>query len=56
MSVFYVKTAKIRWQLGATPQDPLGFRRLGATLPDPRLCTPLCQILSEPLYSSVQIY
>ena len=24
MSVFYVKTAKIRWWLGATPPDP-GF-------------------------------
>ena len=26
---FYVKTAKIHWQLGATSPDPLGLRRLG---------------------------
>ena len=32
MSVFYVKTVKIRWRLGVLP-------------PDPRLWIPLCQIL-----------
>ena len=37
VSVFYVKTVKILWQLGATPPDPL-------------LCPPpLCQILGAPL-------
>ena len=35
LSVLYVKTAKIRWRLGASP-------------PHPRLCPPLCQILGAP--------
>ena len=28
MSVFYVKTAKICWRLGATPPHPVSLRRL----------------------------
>ena len=38
MSVFYVKIAKVLWQLGATP-------------PDPWLCPPLCQFLGTTLSS-----
>ena len=38
ISVFYVKTSKIRWRLGATPLDPLSLRRLGASPPNSRLC------------------
>ena len=31
ISVFCVKTVKIRWRLGALPPDPLDLRQLGAT-------------------------
>ena len=49
MSVFYQKTVKTRWRLGATPQDPVSLRRLGVSPPDPQLCFPPCQILGAPL-------
>ena len=39
-SVFYAKTVKIRWRLGATPPDPFSLRRLGVLPPDPRLRPP----------------
>ena len=41
MSVFYMKTVKIHWRLGATPLDPLGLQRLGVSPPGPRWCPPL---------------
>ena len=46
---FYVKTVKVRWQLGATPPDPLSLRRLEPL--SHRLYPLFCQILSAPLES-----
>ena len=40
-SIFYQKTVKIRWRLGAKPPDPFSLRRLGVSPPDPQLCPPL---------------
>ena len=37
MSVFYVKIVKIRWQLGATPPDPLASGGWGGSTPSPWL-------------------
>ena len=42
-SVFYVKTVKIRWRLGASSPNPLGLRRLGVSPPDPRLWPPFAK-------------
>ena len=50
MSVFYVKTAKIRWRLGATLSDPLSLWRVS---PIPQ--NPIPQILGAPLYMSNEI-
>ena len=36
---FYVKTAKVRWRLGATSPDPLSLQQLGGSPLDPRLCS-----------------
>ena len=50
MSVFYGKTVKICWRLGAALPHPLSLGRLGLHLPDPQLCPPpLYQILGAPL-------
>ena len=43
MSVFLVKTLKIRWRLGTLPPDLLSLRRLGASPPDPRLWPPFAK-------------
>ena len=50
MSVFYVKTLKIRWQLGAYPQTPLASEGWGIR-PQTLDCSPPCPILSAPLES-----
>ena len=52
MSVFLVKTLKIRWRLGALPPDPLSLRRLGAS-PQTLACglpLPNPECVTDPLF------
>ena len=61
MSVFFcVKTAKIRWRLGAWPQASLapggwGVRpQIPNSVPHPPTSPTLCQILGSPLFEGAK--